>query len=566
MPDRMPCGCVFLQNENGTVYQYLVPNEDRDIALYDFSNWNEEDAHNEMRRWTEIPFKRFHSPMNQVVIIKLSNGYNGIYTKMDHMTMDSSSLILFYTNVLQIYCAKHYGTEMPKPLHCAVIGATNSAYLTAYFCTACASHVIVPLDAQMKEADLCDHLFRADVQILFYDSRYAPMLEAVRKNCPKMKQTVALQDVENALCLSEILQQYTPLDWSPLDPKRCAAILFTSGTTGKSNGVMLSHENLIDNTMCQDGESSPKNVLLTVLPIHHVYCFTCDILLSLRYGATICVNDSMMHIVQNLKLFQPTIMLLVPMIAETIYKKLQAAAASSSASLQDLANATFGGKLYGLYNGGTYLNPDLAQAYMDLRIPIVQGYGMTECSPRISTGILSDPCIGSVDTIVNGCTVRIVDGEIWAKSPSVMMGYYHNTEATAEALTEDGWLKTGDLGYVDDQNHLYITDRKKNLIILSNSENVSPEELENKFSGLDWLSEVLVYAEDGQITAEIYPNPAFEEASSRAETLRLFREQVEQINRTVSSAKAIRQLCVRETEFDKTTSKKFAGNKPYKET
>ncbi len=106
----------FLQDENGTVYQYLVPNEDRDIALYDFSNWNEEDAHNEMRRWTEIPFKRFHSPMNQVVMIKLPNGYNGIYTKMDHMTMDSSSLILFYTDVLQIYCAKRYGTEMPKPM------------------------------------------------------------------------------------------------------------------------------------------------------------------------------------------------------------------------------------------------------------------------------------------------------------------------------------------------------------------------------------------------------------------------------------------------------------------
>ncbi len=450
-----------------------------------------------------------------------------------------------------------------SPLHCAVIGATSSAYLTAYFGTACAGHIIVPLDAQMKEEDLCDHLFRADVQVFFYDSRYAPMLEAIKQNCPKIRAFVSLQDLPDSLCLSQIITNYTPLEWTKSDPKQCAAILFTSGTTGKSKGVMLSHENLIDNTLCQDDESSPEETLLTVLPIHHVYCFTCDILLSLRYGATVCVNDSMMHIVQNLKLFQPTMMLLVPMIAETIYKKLQAtAAANPSISIQDMANATFGGKLKGLFSGGAYLNPELAQAYQNLGIPIAQGYGMTECSPRISTGVLSDPCIGSVGSIVNGCAVKIVEGEIWAKSPSVMMGYYQNPEATAETLTEDGWLKTGDLGYVDEENHLYITGRKKNLIILSNGENVSPEELENKFSGLDWLSEILVYAEDGQITAEIYPNPVFAEASGSEEVFRLFRERVEQINHTVSGAKAIRRLRVREVEFDKTTSKKIRREQP----
>ena len=444
------------------------------------------------------------------------------------------------------------------PLHCAVIGATSSAYLTAYFGTACAGHVIVPLDAQMKEEDLCDHLFRADIQVFFYDSRYAPMLDAIKKNCPQIRVFVSLQNMPDALCLSQILAQNAPIEWRTPDPSQCAAILFTSGTTGTSKGVMLSHANLIDNTLCQDGESTPEDTLLTVLPVHHVYCFTCDILLSLRYGTTVCVNDSMMHIVQNLKLFQPTMMLLVPMIAETIYKKLQAAAeANPSVSIKAMANAAFGGKLKGLFSGGAYLNPELAQAYMELGIPIAQGYGMTECSPRISTGVLSDPCIGSVGTIVNGCTVRIVDGEIWAKSPSVMMGYYHNAEVTAETLTPDGWLKTGDLGYVDDQNHLYITGRKKNLIILSNGENVSPEELENKFSGLDWISEVLVYAENGQITAEIYPDPVFLAQSDETEIQRLFLEKVEQINKTVSSAKAIRQLRVRETEFEKTTSKKI---------
>ncbi len=454
-----------------------------------------------------------------------------------------------------------------QTIHAAVIGLTSSAYLTAYFGTAGSGNVIVPLDAQMKAEDLCDHLRRSDSKVLFYDNRYAPMLEAVRAGCPQVTVFVSLGESEDPAQMSipHILRDYQPIAWNQLDPESVAAIVYTSGTTGLSKGVMLSHRNLMDNTMCQDDESSTEDVLLTVLPIHHVYCFTCDILLSLRYGATVCVNDSMMRIPQNLKLFEPTIILLVPMIAETIYKKIQAAAAADpSVPVRAIARAVFGSRLKGIYSGGAYLNPRLVQAYRELGIPIAQGYGMTECSPRISTAHLEDENIGDVGTIVNGCEVKIVDGEIWAKSPSVMMGYYHNPEATAETLTEDGWLRTGDLGYVDEKKHVFITGRKKNLIILSNGENVSPEELENKFSGLDWLAEVLIYAEDGMITAEVFPNPEFAAASGEAEVERLFRAHVAEVNKTVSTAKAIRRLRVRREEFDKTTSKKIKREQPAK--
>ncbi|MGN1403814.1 MAG: AMP-binding protein [Ruminococcus sp.] len=445
-----------------------------------------------------------------------------------------------------------------KKLHAAVIGLTSAAYLTAYFGTVGSGNVIVPLDAQMGVADLCDHLQRSDAEVFFFDARYAPMLPAVRENCPAIHTYVSLQEMPDVLSLAQVLSENEPMEWTPIDPASCAAILYTSGTTGKSKGVMLSHSNLIDNTMCQDNESTPEDVLLTVLPIHHVYCFTCDILLSLRYGTTVCVNDSMMHIAQNLKRYQPTLILLVPMIAETIYKKIQAAAAAKpDIPIQAIANAVFGGRLRGIYSGGAYLNPKLIEGYRALGIPIAQGYGMTECSPRISTANLEDESIGDIGTIVNGCEVKIVDGEIWAKSPSVMMGYYHNPEATAETLTEDGWLRTGDLGYVDEKRHLFLTGRKKNLIILSNGENVSPEELENKFAGLDWLSEVLVYAENGMITAEIFPNTEFCEAYGIDEMKRLFQEQVLEINKTVSSAKQIHCLRIRKVEFDKTTSKKI---------
>ncbi len=447
-----------------------------------------------------------------------------------------------------------------QKLHCAVIGLTSSEYLTAYFGTVIGENVIVPLDAQMGCDDLCDHLNRSDAAVFFYDKRYASFIPAVKENCSAVKTFICMQDdpkQENVLFLSQILAETSPLDVLPeINPQDCAAIVYTSGTTGKSKGVMLSHSNLIDNTMCQDNESTIEDVLLTVLPIHHVYCFTCDILLSLRYGATVCVNDSMMHISQNLKRYEPSVILLVPMIAETIYKKLQAASTSMpDVPLETLAKGVFGKNLRGIYSGGAYLNPELANAYSALGIPIAQGYGMTECSPRITTGVWEDKCSGDVGVIVNGCTVKIVDGEIWAKSPSVMMGYYKDAEATKAAISQDGWLMTGDLGFVDERNRVHITGRKKNLIILSNGENVSPEELENKFAGLDWLSEILVYAEDGQITAEIFPNP--EAGVSLEEIKVLCKEHISKVNKTVSGAKAVRRLRIRDVEFDKTTSKKI---------
>lgn len=443
-----------------------------------------------------------------------------------------------------------------EKLHAAVIGQTCAAYLCAYFGVSNSGNVIVPLDAQLCCEDIADHINRADVTVFFFDKRYIPMLDAIKSLCPQIKEYVCLRDAEgDFLKLSEIIAKYDMLPESEVSSEDCAAILYTSGTTGKSKGVMLSHGNLIDNTMCQNNESSVEDVLLSVLPIHHVYCFTCDILLSLRYGATVCVNDSMMRIAQNLKTFEPTLILLVPMIADTIYKKIKAAhEAKPEIPEIAIARSVFGSRLKGIYSGGAYLAPELAQFYIDIGIPIAQGYGMTETSPRITTSSLDDVTIGDVGKIVNGCEVKIVEGEIWAKSPSVMMGYYKNPEATAEMLTEDGWIRTGDLGYVEN-GRVFITGRKKNLIILSNGENVSPEELENKFAGIDWISEILVYAEDSRITAEIYPNKEFE-----GDIPALFKEKVAQVNKTVSSAKAIRKLRIRDTEFEKTTSKKIKRN------
>lgn len=454
--------------------------------------------------------------------------------------------------------ANYLLTEVGKNLHAAVIGPTSYAYLVSYFGTVSTANPIVPLDAQLPCPDLCELLQRADVTVFFYDSRYAPMLDAIKAACPDITHYICLQQNENSVSTESIIADYKPATELPeVTPETLAAIVYTSGTTGKSKGVMLSHGNLIDNTMCCDGESAPGESTLTVLPIHHIYCFTCDILLSLRYGSSICVNDSMMRIAMNLKLFQPTIILLVPMIAETILKQIKAAAAAKpEIPERAIAQAVFGGRLKGIYSGGAYLAPEILNGYKELGIPISQGYGMTECSPRISSSIFTDESYGDVGTVVRGCEIKIEDGEIVVKSPSVMQGYYKDPEATAEVLTADGWLHTGDLGYVEN-NRVFITGRKKNLIILSNGENVSPEELENKFAGNDKIAEVLVYAEEGYITAELLPNPEYFKDAEKSAVVAELNELIKEINKTVTSSKTIRRIRLRDKEFDKTTSKKI---------
>lgn len=445
-------------------------------------------------------------------------------------------------------------------IHTAVIGPSSSGWLVSWFGTVCGGNVAVPLDAQLSCPDVCELLVRADVNVFCYDPRYEKMIPVIKENCPNVKVYVSFGE------LPELIKDVQPADFADVPADKLAAIVYTSGTTGKSKGVMLLNSNYIDNAMCQDNEATSEDVMLSVLPIHHIYCFTCDVLISLRYGITLCINDSMMHIPQNLKRFAPTAILIVPMIAETMYKQIKAAAAAKpEIPIAMIAQSVFGGRLKTIYSGGAYLRPELQKAYIDMGFIMAQGYGMTECAPRISTADPDDKeCAGDVGVIVNGCTVKIEDGEILVKSPSVMAGYYKDAEATAEALTPDGWLRTGDLGYVDEKNRIFITGRKKNLIILSNGENVSPEELENKYAGIDFIADVLVYSEDSVITAEIFPNPEAMKKLSNEELEELFRAETDKINKTVIPAKAIRRLRIRDTEFEKTTSKKIKRSQPVK--
>ncbi|MCD7800534.1 MAG: AMP-binding protein [Ruminococcus sp.] len=448
-------------------------------------------------------------------------------------------------------------------LHIAIVGTTAYHYLTGFFGTVISNNIIVPLDSQLSADDICDCVNRADVTVFLYDSRFSALVPKVRELCPQVTDIVQLDGSpidDSIYSLDSIVKEYNGKSTNvEIDPKSCTAIIYTSGTTGKSKGVMLSHENLMDNCFCNDNESKVGDIILSALPIHHVYCLSCDIILSIKYGAIVCINDNLMHLGKNIATFQPNKMLLVPMIIQTLLFKINALCKENpTIDKQLIARKVLGDNLTIIFSGGAYLSPNIIKGFNELGIKVAQGYGMTECSPRISTGSeFEDNPIDSIGKIVNGCQVRIVDGEIQVKSKSVMMGYYKNPQATKETITEDGWLRTGDLGYKDDNGCLYITGRKKNLIILDNGENVSPEELENKFADNLLVKEVLVYAKDYVITAEIFPNLDYAEANNITDIKSQLQKDIDSINLTLPSAKTIRNLVVRTVEFEKTTSKKI---------
>lgn len=452
-----------------------------------------------------------------------------------------------------------------EPVHAAVIGPSSYEWIVSYFGTVFGGNTAVPLDALLTSEGIVELLNRSDSSIFFYDARYEKLIPLLKQSCPGIVKFVCINrtaPADNANGdpeLQEILEKYAPIDPAEVSPDALAAISYTSGTTGKSKGVMLLHSNFIDNAMCCDNESDADGVVMSVLPIHHIYCFTCDILLSMRYGSQLCLNDSLMHIAQNLQVFRPTVMLVVPMIAKTIYKQIQAAAAAKpEIPVAAIAGAALGGRLRVMYSGGAYLSPELQKAYYDMGIRLLQGYGMTECAPRIACKpIDSQDLLEDVGTLVSGCTVKIEDGEILVKSPSVMAGYYKDPEETAKSITPDGWLRTGDLGYVDECNRLFLTGRKKNLIILSGGENVSPEELENKFDGLDIVAEVMVYDDDDVLCAEIFPNPDVCKTMQAEELKKLIKDAVAGINKSLPASKALRRIRLRDAEFEKTTSRKI---------
>ena len=441
--------------------------------------------------------------------------------------------------------------------HIALIGTTTYQWIVSYFGIVGSGSVAVPIDAQLPADAVCELLERADVEMLVFDEIRRDVAEAVKEKCPSVRYILSMQAEEAAdgvQSLSMLTALHAGEYEKELDGGQLATILFTSGTTGKSKGVMLSHRNLVDNAVCLDMKIPAGTISMTLLPINHVYCLTMDIIKGLHIGLVICINDSIMHVQRNMKLFKPEIVLLVPLVIESIYGKLKDA--GSLIPKKMVAKAAFGGNLRIICSGGAYLDPDYVDKFKEYGITILQGYGMTECSPVISTNLEWENKKGSVGKLLPNCEAKVVDEEIWVRGSSVMQGYYKMPEQTAETL-EDGWLKTGDLGYVDEDDFVYITGRRKNLIILANGENVSPEELENQLSRSALVKEILVREKDKVIEAEIFPDYEYAKKKHVKDIQGKLQELVDGFNQDMPVYKRIYSLIVRETEFEKTPSKKI---------
>lgn len=447
--------------------------------------------------------------------------------------------------------------------HLALIGTSSVEWIESYLGIITGKTVAVPLDAGLPAEDLIDLINRSDSEGLFLSPKAKALVDVVIASCPKVKKIWMLQ--EETDIASDKVASYAELkkvgataaaDSERPDEEDIATIIFTSGTTGKSKGVMLTQNNLATNVLAVDYTSDPGSIILSVLPIHHAYCLVMDWLKGFSLGTTICINDSFLHMVRNMGIFKPEVMLMVPMMIETIYKRL--ATADPAIPKKILAENVFGGNLKIIFTGGAHLDPFYVDQFAEYGVDVLEGYGMSECSPVISSNTPENHKAGSIGRPLSNVEVKFVNDEIVVRGTSVMKGYYQMPEETAETL-KDGWLHTGDKGYMDEDGYLFINGRVKNLIILSNGENISPEEIENKLALDPLVGEVIVTGEDNGLTARIYPEQAVVEAKELDEeairaALQAF---LDQYNKRQPTYRQITGLVVRKYPFARSSTKKI---------
>lgn len=455
--------------------------------------------------------------------------------------------------------------------HIAIIGSTSYQWITTFLGIVCSGNIVVPIDRMLSEKEILNILRMGDVDTVFVSEESEQSAQSVQQNY----KVIRFADVQ----FREILRT-APIPLPKPDPDGLCEILFTSGTTGVSKGVMISHKNIcanlaeyyrmniLDNIRCEP-------ICLSVLPIHHTYELTIGHLGMLCRGITVCINDRIENIVANLNRFKPAIILVVPAIAEAFHKKIMDGISSGKikrkmAIARTVSRASavlgldirrklyksllekFGGNLTTVVTGGAALRLDVIQAFEEFGINVYEGYGLTECAPLVSTNYPREHRTGSVGKPIRCMQVRIEEGEILTKGDCVMLGYYKNPEATAEAITEDGWFHTGDLGYLDGDGYLHITGRTKNLIILANGKNVYPEELEAHLAAVEGVKDVMVYEREGKICAAVHPTDINDTAA-----LHHIKTGLDRINEELPSYKKIVTLDYIGREFPKTTTLKI---------
>ena len=453
-----------------------------------------------------------------------------------------------------------------KKMHVAVVGKTNYEYITCISGIIMSGSVVIPFAPEISKEDASELFQSADIDLLVYDNNFADNIEYIKQNCKNIRYYKNLSDKESFEELYETYSdesEYKSLSDFEVNKKECCLIIYTSGTTGIRKGVMLSSDCLVGNIMYKDYCSAfnEHESAMSVLPMHHVFCFSGDFIKNLKDGVQLCLSENLSDLLKNLNLFQPYVMRVVPTIAQHLLQRIKFVINKNpDMSKKEAVESVLGKNLKWLISGGAYLTSELVDEFAELGISLRQGYGMTEAGCRIS---VPDEKVSkeSVGRVIEICRVRIQNEEIQVDTPTKMLGYYKMPEETKEMFTDDGWLKTGDIGQITEDGQLFVTGRVKNLIILSNGENVSPEAIEKKFNAFPIINEVMVYGEKDFIVAEIFPDSEYAESNNIADIKQEIENIVDNLNANAESSHYISITRLRDEPFEKTSSGKIKRNK-----
>jgi long-chain acyl-CoA synthetase len=503
--------------------------------------------------------------------------------------------------------------------HVALIGENRVQWALSYLTLSYFNYVIVPIDRNLHENEILNVIHESDAEAVIFTSQYEQIFVEAHTSLLKVKHYISMDSTaERPMFFSMMNMMHSAHPTAPelapkIHPNDMAVIIFTSGTLGRAKGVMLSQHNITSNLMSMLSifMMYPEDRFLSVLPMHHTYECTCGMLCPLYAGSSIHFARSLKTVTDDLQRVKATILLGVPLLYDKMFKRIHKGIQEKKAVAKVLnplikftdimqtvgwKNAKrsifkelhhkFGGSIRFFIAGGAAPDPLVAKGLRDLGFNFIQGYGLTETSPILALNSpfkLKDDAAGFP---LPGCEVKINEpdkdgiGEVYGKGPNVMLGYYKNPAATAEVF-ENGWFKTGDLGYFDSDGYLHISGRKKNVIISKSGKNVFPEEIEDVLNRSPFVLESLVYGQDdpkldeiiaAQIVVDAEAFIELSESSGKEITKELLHQiiadEVSKVNKQLSSYKQIRKFIIRDHELLKTTTqkiKRFANLAPQPE-
>ncbi|MBQ3407874.1 MAG: AMP-binding protein [Clostridia bacterium] len=489
----------------------------------------------------------------------------------------------------------------------AVIGDNRMEWEIAYLSVVCGTGIVVPLDKSLPEKELEALIERSEVEAIFYQKKYEDSVKRIKLiENNKLKHLISMDNIEHKQGIYsqfELIEKGKNLIKSgnkdfinaEINSDEMSIMLFTSGTTSASKVVALSHKNICSNLMALGSILNVQrgDVVLSVLPVHHVFECTVGFLFSLYKGAQTVFCDGIRHIAENIVEYKVSVMSCVPGIyegilsnvskrlkkegrLEEILKKEEQYENCSMEEKREIfkdIHEMFGGNIKTLICGAAALDPKIERKYRQLGFPLVQGYGLTETSPVVGVGTEKEYKLGSIGKSVPGVEAKIVDangegiGELVVKGPSVMLGYYKNEEATRNAI-EDGWFHTGDLAQIDEEGYIFIRGRKKSVIVLKNGKNIFPEEIENLVNKIEGVKESFIFGKqlsDDQNDIKINCKIVFDRSVVQnaykviedKEINQALSNKIKELNRAMPAYKAIRGLIFSEDPLIKTSTNKI---------